>query len=178
MAVFCGFCRQGVSRPVNGYATCGRRLVSHMSTAACAPSDPCLARRLSTIMFCQDTGAIPASTGVSFCPGIGCHAHVIATHQAARPGASSRRRRRSTVASTRTLHPPPNPSARLALRATARLGVSQHAIESWRARPAYANVGITHETAEFAVESLRRYWRLLGRRVSPGSTAVDLRRRS
>lgn len=29
----------------------------------------------------------------------------------------------------------------------------------------FVNVGITHETAEFAVESLRRWWRLYGRRL-------------
>jgi hypothetical protein len=32
---------------------------------------------------------------------------------------------------------------------------------------AVVNVGITHETAEFAVESLRRWWRWLGRRAYP-----------
>jgi hypothetical protein len=32
---------------------------------------------------------------------------------------------------------------------------------------AVVNVGITHETAEFAVESIRRWWRLLGRRAYP-----------
>lgn len=29
----------------------------------------------------------------------------------------------------------------------------------------FVNVGMTHDTAEFAVESLRRWWKLLGRRV-------------
>lgn len=32
---------------------------------------------------------------------------------------------------------------------------------------ALVNVGITHETAEFAVESIRRWWRLLGRKSYP-----------
>jgi Rhodopirellula transposase DDE domain len=32
---------------------------------------------------------------------------------------------------------------------------------------AVVNVGITHETAEFAVESIRRWWRLLGRKAYP-----------
>jgi hypothetical protein len=32
---------------------------------------------------------------------------------------------------------------------------------------AVVNVGITHETAEFAVQSLRRWWQLLGRRAYP-----------
>lgn len=32
---------------------------------------------------------------------------------------------------------------------------------------AVVNVGITHETAAFAVESIRRWWRLLGRRAYP-----------
>ena len=30
---------------------------------------------------------------------------------------------------------------------------------------ALVNVGITHDTAEFAVESIRRWWRLLGKRT-------------
>ncbi len=32
---------------------------------------------------------------------------------------------------------------------------------------AFVNVGITHETAEFAVESIRRWWQLLGRKAYP-----------
>lgn len=32
---------------------------------------------------------------------------------------------------------------------------------------AVVNVGITHETAEFAVESIRRWWRMLGRKSYP-----------
>jgi len=32
---------------------------------------------------------------------------------------------------------------------------------------AVVNVGMTHETAEFAVESIRRWWRLLGRKAYP-----------
>jgi hypothetical protein len=31
------------------------------------------------------------------------------------------------------------------------------------------NVGMSHDTAEFAVESIRRWWRLLGRRTYPGA---------
>lgn len=34
---------------------------------------------------------------------------------------------------------------------------------------AVVNVGITHETAEFAVESIRRWWQLLGRKAYPGA---------
>ena len=42
---------------------------------------------------------------------------------------------------------------------------------------ALVNVGITHETAEFAVESIRRWWRLLGRKAyPPGRAPADLRR--
>ncbi len=32
---------------------------------------------------------------------------------------------------------------------------------------AVVNVGVTHDTAEFAVESIRRWWRLLGKRTYP-----------
>jgi hypothetical protein len=32
---------------------------------------------------------------------------------------------------------------------------------------AFVNVGITHDTAEFAVESIRRWWRMLGRKAYP-----------
>lgn len=32
---------------------------------------------------------------------------------------------------------------------------------------ALVNVGVTHDTAEFAVESIRRWWRLLGKRTYP-----------
>ncbi len=34
---------------------------------------------------------------------------------------------------------------------------------------ALVNVGITHDTAEFAVESIRRWWRLLGKRSYPAA---------
>jgi hypothetical protein len=34
----------------------------------------------------------------------------------------------------------------------------------------FVNVGMTHETAEFAVESLRRWWRLIGHRHYPKAT--------
>lgn len=37
---------------------------------------------------------------------------------------------------------------------------------------ALVNVGITHETAEFAVASIRRWWRLLGRRAYPVATRL------
>jgi len=38
----------------------------------------------------------------------------------------------------------------------------------------FVNVGMTHDTAEFAVESLRRWWRLIGRRHYATATAVLL----
>ena len=38
----------------------------------------------------------------------------------------------------------------------------------------FVNVGITHDTAEFAVESLRRWWRLVGRRHYPTAQALLL----
>jgi len=38
----------------------------------------------------------------------------------------------------------------------------------------FVNVGMSHDTAEFAVESLRRWWRLTGRRQYPTPTAVLL----
>jgi hypothetical protein len=38
----------------------------------------------------------------------------------------------------------------------------------------FVNVGTSHDTAEFAVESLRRWWRLVGRQHYPTSTAVLL----
>jgi hypothetical protein len=37
---------------------------------------------------------------------------------------------------------------------------------------AVVNVGVTHETAEFAVESIRRWWRLDGRRQYRGATRL------
>jgi len=37
---------------------------------------------------------------------------------------------------------------------------------------AVVNVGITHDTAEFAVESIRRWWRMDGRRAYPLSTRL------
>jgi hypothetical protein len=41
---------------------------------------------------------------------------------------------------------------------------------------ALVNVGVTHETAEFAVESIRRWWHLLGREgLSASPAPVDLR---
>ncbi|MEA3300977.1 MAG: ISAzo13 family transposase [Pseudomonadota bacterium] len=38
----------------------------------------------------------------------------------------------------------------------------------------FVNVGVSHDTAEFAVESLRRWWRLIGRRHYPATSAVLL----
>jgi hypothetical protein len=37
---------------------------------------------------------------------------------------------------------------------------------------AVVNVGISHDTAEFAVESIRRWWRLMGKRAYPGARRV------
>jgi hypothetical protein len=37
---------------------------------------------------------------------------------------------------------------------------------------ALVNVGVTHDTAEFAVESIRRWWRLMGRRAYPSATRL------
>jgi hypothetical protein len=37
---------------------------------------------------------------------------------------------------------------------------------------AVVNAGITHETAEFAVESIRRWWRLLGRKAYPQARSL------
>ena len=37
---------------------------------------------------------------------------------------------------------------------------------------ALVNVGITHETAEFAVASIRRWWRLLGRKAYPAAARL------
>ena len=39
---------------------------------------------------------------------------------------------------------------------------------------AFVNVGMSHDTAEFAVESVRRWWRLIGRRHYPTAGAVLL----
>src|SRR5437867_1753841 len=36
----------------------------------------------------------------------------------------------------------------------------------------FVNVGMSHDTAEFAVESLRRWWRLAGRRNYPNAKAL------
>jgi hypothetical protein len=38
----------------------------------------------------------------------------------------------------------------------------------------FVNVGMTHDTAEFAVESLRRWWRLLGRKHYPEAKQILL----
>lgn len=37
---------------------------------------------------------------------------------------------------------------------------------------AVVNVGMTHDTAEFAVESIRRWWRLMGKRAYPSATRL------
>ena len=37
---------------------------------------------------------------------------------------------------------------------------------------AVVNVGVTHDTAEFAVESLRRWWKLAGRKRKPGAKRI------
>jgi hypothetical protein len=37
---------------------------------------------------------------------------------------------------------------------------------------ALVNVGITHDTAEFAVESIRRWWRMLGRKAYPKAKRI------
>ena len=37
---------------------------------------------------------------------------------------------------------------------------------------AMVNVGVTHDTAEFAVESIRRWWRLMGKRTYPTATRL------
>jgi hypothetical protein len=37
---------------------------------------------------------------------------------------------------------------------------------------AVVNIGITHDTAEFAVESIRRWWKLDGRRRHRGANAL------
>jgi Rhodopirellula transposase. len=37
---------------------------------------------------------------------------------------------------------------------------------------AVVNVGVTHDTAEFAVESLRRWWKLAGRNRKPGAKRI------
>ena len=40
---------------------------------------------------------------------------------------------------------------------------------------ALVNVGITHDTAEFAVSSIQRWWRMMGKKeLSPGETSTDL----
>ena len=36
----------------------------------------------------------------------------------------------------------------------------------------FVNVGIDHETAEFAVESIRRWWQACGKALSPGKTEL------
>lgn len=43
-----------------------------------------------------------------------------------------------------------------------------------RRNQGFVNVGMTHDTAEFAVESLRQWWKLFGRRHYPGARALLL----
>ena len=42
----------------------------------------------------------------------------------------------------------------------------------WRATPAGVNVGVDHDTSEFAVESIARWWRLMGKRAYPDATEL------
>ena len=46
---------------------------------------------------------------------------------------------------------------------------ASHGVYDLRADEGWVNVGIDHDTAEFAVESLRRWWRRMGRSVYPGA---------
>ena len=41
-----------------------------------------------------------------------------------------------------------------------------------RANEGWVNIGIDHDTAEFAVESIRRWWNLLGKKRYPDSTRL------
>ena len=41
----------------------------------------------------------------------------------------------------------------------------------------WVSVGIDHDTAEFAVETLRRWWRKMGSKVDPRPAALDYGRR-
>lgn len=50
--------------------------------------------------------------------------------------------------------------------------VSPYGVYDLTANQGWVSVGITHDTAEFAVESLRRWWRAMGRRTYP--RAVEL----
>ena len=48
--------------------------------------------------------------------------------------------------------------------------VAPYGVYDLAANQGWVSVGISHDTAEFAVESLRRWWRVMGRRVYPRAT--------
>jgi hypothetical protein len=50
--------------------------------------------------------------------------------------------------------------------------VSPYGVYDLTANEGWVNVGITHDTAEFAVESVRRWWQRMGQRVYPGAKAL------
>jgi hypothetical protein len=50
--------------------------------------------------------------------------------------------------------------------------VAPYGVDDPTANEGWVDVGITHDTAEFAVESIRRWWSRMGRRVYPGARAV------
>jgi transposase len=50
--------------------------------------------------------------------------------------------------------------------------VSPYGIYDLTANEGWVNVGIDHDTAEFAVESIRRWWYRMGRTVYPGATEL------
>jgi DDE family transposase len=45
--------------------------------------------------------------------------------------------------------------------------VSPYGVYDMTANEGWVNVGITHDTAEFAVESVRRWWQRMGKSVYP-----------
>ncbi|MCA1836977.1 MAG: ISAzo13 family transposase [Actinobacteria bacterium] len=50
--------------------------------------------------------------------------------------------------------------------------VSPYGVYDMTANEGWVNVGITHDTAEFAVESVRRWWHRMGQHVYPEATAL------
>jgi len=52
-----------------------------------------------------------------------------------------------------------------------RQGDTLRDIRDWR-RPGGVNVGVTHDTAEFAVESIRRWWKLAGCHRQPEAKRI------
>jgi hypothetical protein len=50
--------------------------------------------------------------------------------------------------------------------------VAPYGVFDITANKGWVNVGISHDTAEFAVESLRRWWRTMGRRPYPRATEL------